>query len=160
MVYVDPTDLRSEQQDVAYLRASGHDVAGALKHIADENERMATFVASRAGGYRAEMEVILANQRSFSADFRQLPPVPSIPVAVLVSGRFEPWIWKGWPCEPTACHEQWLKFRTEWLRALVPDGQADAVTVLADSGHFIQGHDPAAVVAAIRRVVSAIERPK
>jgi pimeloyl-ACP methyl ester carboxylesterase len=160
MVYVDPTDLRSEEQDLAYLRASGFSTDGALKHIADQNARMARFVALRIGGYRAEMDVILVNQRSFSSEFRRLPPVPAVPVAVLMSARFDASIWANRPCDPSACHEQWVKSRAEWLRAFVPGGGADAVMVLPDSGHFIQGDDPGAVVAAIRRVLSAVDRPR
>jgi pimeloyl-ACP methyl ester carboxylesterase len=155
MVYVDPTDLRTREQDVEYLLASGYTRDGALQDIKRHRERLARYISSRTGAYRAEMEVIQRNEESFFAEFRSLPAVPEIPVSVLVSGRFDPAMWMKRPCEPKACHDHWLRYRTEWLEALAPKAGREKVTIVAHSGHEIQREAPAVVVASIRRVLSA-----
>lgn len=157
MVYVDPTDLRSREQHLKYLLASGFTAEVALQDIEDSRERMAAFVRSRTGPYRVEMEVIQANEISFSADWRALAPVSGVPVAVLTSGRFDPSMWTRRPCEPKACHEHWLRFRTEWVGALTAEAGPETVTIVAESGHEIQRDAPAVVVSTIRRILSAID---
>ena len=155
MVYVDPTHLRTREQEVEYLLASGYTRDGALQNIKRHRERLARYISSRTGPYRAEMEVIQRNEESFFAEFRSLPAVREIPVAVLVSGRFDPAMWMERPCEPKACHAHWLRYRTEWLEALAPKPGRETVTIVAHSGHEIQREAPAVVVASIRRVLSA-----
>lgn len=155
LVYVDPTDLRSKEQEMEYLKGSGYTAEQARLHVDEVRERMAGYVRSRTGPYRAEMEVIQAIESSYSAEFRRLPPVPPIPVSVLVSGRFDPAMWAQRPCEPRACPERWLQFRTKWLEALAGNMGAGAVTIATGSGHEIQRDDPGLVVSAIRRALSA-----
>jgi len=154
LVYVDSTAVRSEQQHLEYLRAIGHTAEGARREIDRSREQMESFVRSRTGPYGAEMDVILALESSHFAEFRQLPPPPPIPVAILIAGRFDPGIWTKRPCEPKACHDTWLRFRTEWLKSLAAEGQG-TVTVAAASGHEIQVDDPALVISAIRRLTAA-----
>jgi hypothetical protein len=125
------------------------------QHIERHREQLARFISSRSGPYRAEMEVIQTNEENYSADFRSLPSVPAIPVSVLISGRFDAAIWAKRPCEPKACHEQWLRHRTNWLKTFAPDATPEAVIIAHESGHEIQADAPALVVAAIRRVLSA-----
>jgi pimeloyl-ACP methyl ester carboxylesterase len=155
LVYVDSTDPRSPEQNAAYLRASGYTDDGIVEFMERQRQRMSAFVGSRTGPYRAEMEVIQAAERSSFAEFRALPPPPSVPAAILVSNRLDPRMWQGRPCEPAACHEHWVRARVQALSSLAPVG-GDTVVTLADrSGHAIQNDEPALVVSAIRRVVSA-----
>ena len=155
MVYVDSTDPRSPEQDAAYLRASGYTDAGILEFMERRRQQMAAFIAARTGPYRSEMEVIQALETSGFAEFRALPPPPSVPAAILVSNRLEPQMWQGRPCQPAACREHWMRERVKALRSLAADA-ADTVVTLADmSGHEIQMDEPALVVSAIRRVVGA-----
>ena len=126
LVYVDPTALRSEQQHLAYLRSSGFTAEGARDHTEGSRKRMAGFVAALAGPRKAEMEVIANHEGSFAAQFRELKPIPMVPVTVLVSGHFEPSVWTGRPCEPKVCHEQGLMHRTSWLTSLAPEDGAEA----------------------------------
>jgi pimeloyl-ACP methyl ester carboxylesterase len=153
MVYVDPTHLHTREQNIEYLVATGHSRDSALEDIARKRAQMAAFVRSRTGHYKAEMEIIQANEDSFSAEFHALPPPADVPVSVLMSGRFVPSVWTERPCEPRACHQHWLRYRKQWLTSLVPQARADAVTVVPESGHEIQRDAPAVVTAAIRRVL-------
>jgi pimeloyl-ACP methyl ester carboxylesterase len=155
LVYVDSTDPRSPEQNAAYLRASGYTDDGIRAFMQRQREQLSAFVGSRTGPYRAEMEVIQAAELSAFSEFRALPPPPAVPAAILVSNRLSPQVWQGRPCEPAACHEHWMRQRVEALKLLAPAG-GDTVVTLADrSGHEIQRDEPALVVAAIRRVVSA-----
>jgi pimeloyl-ACP methyl ester carboxylesterase len=155
LVYVDPTDFRSREQDLDYLTASGYTPEGAARHIEGARERMAGYVSSRMGPYRAEMEVIQANEVSYSAEFRRLPPLPPIPVSIVMAGRFQPETWAQRPCAPRQCHDRWLEFRKKWLEELVAVGSEGTVTIAAGVGHEIQTEDAGLVVSAIRRVLAA-----
>jgi pimeloyl-ACP methyl ester carboxylesterase len=154
LVYVDSTDPRSPEQNTAYLRASGYTDDGILEFMERQRQQMSAFVGSRTGPYRAEMEVIQAVERSGFAEFRALPPPPSVPAAILVSNRLDPQLWQGRPCEPAACHEHWMRARVQALTSLAPVGGETVVTLADRSGHEIQRDEPALIVSAIRRVVS------
>ena len=154
LVYVDPTDPRSEAQDLAYLRDSGYTADGARQFIDKRAQDMTEFVRRQAGQYRAEMDVIRANELNHSADFLQLPPLPDVPVALLVSNRLDPQVWAGRPCEPAACHAHWLRQRLAALTRLAPASSQTSVT-LTEAGHDIQHEEPSLVVDAIRRVLAA-----
>jgi pimeloyl-ACP methyl ester carboxylesterase len=154
LVYVDPTDPRSEDQDLAYLRDSGYTADGARRFIDARAEQMAEFVRRQSGQYRAEMEVIRLNELNHSAEFLELPPLPAIPIVLLVSNRLYPEVWADRPCEPAACHAHWMRLRLAALKRLAPDGPRTMVTQ-TDAGHDIQREAPALVVDAIRRVVTA-----
>ena len=104
------------------------------------------------------MEVIQAVERSAFAEFRALPPPPSVPAAILVSNRLDPQMWQGRPCQPAACHEHWVRARVQALKSLAPVGGETVVTLADRSGHEIQRDEPALIVSAIRRVVSAQSR--
>jgi pimeloyl-ACP methyl ester carboxylesterase len=155
LVYVDSTDPRSPEQNAAYLRASGYTDEGMLEFMDRRRQQMSAFVGSRTGRYRVEVEVIQAAERSGFAEFRALPPPPSVPAAILVSNRLDPQMWQGRPCEPAACHEHWVRARVQALSILAPVGGETVVTLADRSGHEIQNDEPALVVSAIRRVVSA-----
>jgi pimeloyl-ACP methyl ester carboxylesterase len=155
LVYVDSTDPRSPEQNAAYLRASGYTDAGILEFMERRRQEMAAFIATRTGPYRSEMEVIQALETSGFAEFRALPPPPSVPAAILVSNRLEPQMWQGRPCQPDACREHWMRERVKALRTLAPAGAGTVVTLADMSGHEIQKDEPALVVSAIRRVVEA-----
>jgi len=158
LVYVDSTDPRSPEQNVAYLRASGYTDDGIREFLERRRQEMSAFVGSRTGPYRAEMEVIQAVERSDFAEFRALPPPPAVPTAILVSNRLDPQMWQGRPCEPAVCHAQWMRVRVQALKSLAPAGDEASVTLANSSGHEIQRDEPALVISAIRRVVSAQSR--
>ena len=154
LVYVDPTDPRSEAQDVAYLRDSGYTADGAREFIDKRARDMAEFVGAQSGPYRAEMEVIRVIELTHSAEFMDLPPLPDVPVALLVSNRLHPQVWAGRPCEPQDCHAHWMRLRLAALSRLAPPGSRTSVT-LTEAGHEIQREAPSLVVDAIARVVAA-----
>ena len=158
LVYVDPSDPRSEAQDLAYLRGSGYTADGARQFLDRRAREMAEFVQRQTGPYRAEMEVIRANELTHSAEFLQLPALPDIPVALLVSNRLHPQVWTGRPCEPPACHAQWMRQRLAALTRLAPASGRTSVT-LTEAGHEIQREDPDLVVNAIRGVLAKLDPP-
>jgi pimeloyl-ACP methyl ester carboxylesterase len=155
LVYVDPTDPRSLEENIAYLRANGYTDDGAREFLESRRQQVAAFVRSRTGPYRAEMEIIQAAERDYFAEFRELPPLRGVPVSILVSNRLHPEVWQGRPCEPAVCHDQWMRQRVSALKRLGPEGSETEMTLTDRSGHEIQREQPSLVVSAIRRVVSA-----
>jgi pimeloyl-ACP methyl ester carboxylesterase len=154
LVYVDPTDPRSEAQDLAYLHDSGYTDDGARQFLETRARTMAAFVSGQTGQYRAEMDVIRLNELNHSADFLELPSLPDVPVALLVSKHFVPQVWAGRPCEPAACHAHWMRLRLAALSRLAPKRDRTSMT-LTEAGHDIQRDEPSLVVDAIRRVAAA-----
>lgn len=154
LVYVDPTDPRSPEQNLAYLQASGYSADGAREFLTRHRERMSQFVQSRSGPYRAEMEVIQATELSQFAEFRTLPALPPVPVSILLANRLDAQTWAGRPCTPVVCRDEWMRQRIEAVKLLAPPGPGAVVTLADDSGHEIQRDQPALVVAAIRRVLA------
>jgi hypothetical protein len=118
---------------------------------------MSRFVASQAGGYRAEMEVIQAAELTYFAEFRALPSMHSVPVSLLLANRLDPQMWAGHPCAPAACRDAWMRQRLEALKLLAPPGPNSTVTLSDETGHAIQHEQPSLGVSAIRRVVA--QRP-
>ena len=106
---------------------------------------------------RAEAEMILAGRRSHWPDFQNLSPMPDVPVAVLLAGRYEPRPDDGLErdCEPRECHAQVLAFTREWWADKVAAVSRGMLTVVNDSGHFIQNEHPDLVVWMIRRIWSS-----
>jgi pimeloyl-ACP methyl ester carboxylesterase len=153
LVYVDPTDPRSEAQDLTYLRDSGYTADGARQFLDKRAQDMAAFVGRQTGQYRAEMDVIQGNELTHSGEFQKLPPLPDVPVALLVSNRLYPHVWAGRPCEPPACHAHWMRQRLAALTRLAPAGKQTTVT-FTEAGHEIQREEPSLVVDAIRRVLT------
>jgi pimeloyl-ACP methyl ester carboxylesterase len=154
LVYVDPTDPRSFEQNLAYLEASGYSAEGARDFLARKREQMAQFVRSQRGPYMAEMEVIQALELSYFAEFRALPPLPSVPVALLLANRLDTEMWSGRPCVPIVCRDAWMAQRIKALQLLAPPGPNSTVTLSEESGHAIQRDQPSLVVSAIRRVLA------
>jgi pimeloyl-ACP methyl ester carboxylesterase len=146
LVHVDPTDMRTEEQDEAYFRAQGF--------AADARERRRAEFQEGARRLGGEMQVIAEADRTFFAEIRALP-VPDVHVAVLMSARYDPSVWANRPCAPQECHDVWIRLRTEWLTAWVRQNRQGTFTLVANSGHYIQREDPALVVSVVRRIVEA-----
>jgi pimeloyl-ACP methyl ester carboxylesterase len=151
LVYVDPTDVRTEAEDLAYYKARGHTAEDvpALK-----KRRRQQFRA-----YGAEMSVALDLQDTHFAEFHALPPLPDVPVAVLMGTRFDPAPWAGEPCSPRECHDAWVQLRTGWLRALMKHSSDGTLTMSTKNGHGIPQEGPDLVVWAIQRVLGSA-RPR
>ena len=153
LVYVDPTDARSEEQSMAYYKARGfsEDQVPAIRAA-----RQQTF--SPPPG--TEMAVAMDLERTHFAALRALPPPPDVPVAVLMAVKYDPSPWAGEPCQPRECYDRWVQLRTGWLMPLVQASSNGTLTIATNSGHNMQRDDPALVVSAIRRVVTVAQKPR
>ena len=147
LVYVDPTDLRTEAQDIEYFRAQGY---------SDEmrQKRKAELLAGFAGK-GGEYEAIRESSQSFFKEFRTLPRMPDVPVTILMSARYNPATWARSNCVPEECQKVWIRLRTEWLGAMSREVTNGTLIVSTASGHFMQGDDPPLVLSAIERVARA-----
>jgi pimeloyl-ACP methyl ester carboxylesterase len=150
MVYVDPTDLRTEAQDIEYFHAQGYTDETRLKRKAE--------LAARFPGGGGEYQAIRDTSQSFFKEFRTLPRMPDVPVTVLMSARFQASTWAQSPCVPEECQKVWIRFRTEWLGAMAREVGNGTLIASTGSGHFVQGDDPFLVLSAIERVVRLARR--
>ena len=150
LVYVDPTDMRSEAESLEYYLARGHaaaDVPGIRKA---RRQRLAAV--------GPEMRVALDLEDTYFEELRALPRLPDVPVSVLMATKFDPAPWAGEPCEPRACHGAWVRLRTGWLTPLVRDSSSGTFTLTTSSGHDVPREDPDLIVWAIQRVLTAARR--
>jgi pimeloyl-ACP methyl ester carboxylesterase len=81
-------------------------------------------------------------------DIREAGPFPNVPVVVITAG-------KRWIFDTDAWREQWIRFQED-LSKLSPQGRQ---VIATESGHFIQGEQPAIVIDAIKEIVNQ-ERKK
>jgi pimeloyl-ACP methyl ester carboxylesterase len=147
LVYVDPTDLRSEADERQLFRSLGYnDTQAAAQRAAMQRE---TFPDTP---YGAEMKEARDLSLTYFEAFRDVPPTPDVPAAVLLAGKFEPGLWTGKPCEARRCHDAWIRFRSEAVKPLIR-GESDAFTIAAGSGHGIPQEDPDLVAWAVRHVL-------
>jgi len=153
LVYVDPTDIRSEQDEQNLFRSLGYGADEVARRR--DAARLATFPENP---YGAEMKVARDLASTYFADFRGIPPTPDVPVSVLMAAKFEPTMWNNTPCQPRSCHEAWVRFRTSALKPFLPADAADAVTLTTRSGHGIPIEDPDLVAWAVRQVIASVER--
>ena len=153
LVYVDPTDIRSEQDELALFRTLGYSAG----EVAKRRDAMRQEVLPD-GPYGAEMKVARDLASSYFADFRILPPAPDVPVSVLMAAKFEPAMWAGRPCQPRTCHDAWVRFRAAALKPLIHGESDDALTLTTGSGHGIPLEDPQLVAWAVRQVLTSVQR--
>lgn len=149
LVYVDPTDLRSEEQQLAYYKARGYSPGDVPKLRQKRREQF------RA--YGAEMNVALDLEDNHFADLRALPPVPNVPVSVLMATKFDPAPWAEEPCKPRECHDRWVQMRIGWLSPLALETTDGTFILTTSTGHYIPRDDPDLVTWAIRRVLSSAQ---
>ena len=147
LVFVDPTDLRSEEEDRAYFRGQGYSDEAAAAHRAEQWNRM------RAAG--PEMQAAADASAGYFKEFRTLPPLPDVPVTAFVSDRYDESVWQGSPCAPRACHDFSVKFRTERLMAITRSVRDGTLIVATGRGHALHVDDPALVITAIQRTAGA-----
>jgi pimeloyl-ACP methyl ester carboxylesterase len=154
LVYVDPTDLRTTESGRAYLRAQGYSDDDLARQKRERGAAAARFGDPNDG----ESTVIQTLGESDYAEFRTLPPLPDVPVSVLMSARFDAGLWTDRPCQPIVCHEQYTRFRSEWLREYGTGVRDFTFATVTASGHAMPREDPDLVVWAIQRVVSPAAR--
>ena len=154
IVYIDPMYTTSEVERGQLERAMGVAEASRPAIEALVREQLAGMPSA---SIRAEAEMILEGRMSHWPDFQSLGPMPDVPIAVLLAGRYEPRPDDGLErdCEPRECHARVLAFTREWWAARVAEVSWGMLTVLTDSGHFIQNEHPELVVRTIRRIWSS-----
>jgi len=147
LIFVDGTDLRTEEEDRAYLRGQGFSDEAAAAHRAEQWARMKTM--------GPEMHAAAEAGASYYKEFRSLPALPDVPVTAFVSDLFQESIWPPGRCAPRACHEFSVKFRTERWTAVTRSVRNGTLIVATGRSHDIHADDPQLVIAAIRRTVNA-----
>ena len=163
LVYVDPTNIATEEDQKALDEAMGLSPGGRQRSLERTRESLANTQVPE--GIRAETEVVIELLETHFAEFHSLPPVPDIPVTVLMAAEFNPSQWAmaaredPLTCEPRECHARSIQVRMEMLSDVAHEVTNGTLTVVTNSGHFIQTDDPDLVVWAIRRVVGTIVDP-
>lgn len=154
LVFVDPTDTMSEDEQREYDRAMGLSEEGRAKLTAAVR---AQFDDLPSASIRAEAEMMYDQRARHWPAFQDLPPTPDVPVSVLMAARYDPRPADAAErdCEPRECHARRIAFRRAWLARLADEVSRGTLTVVNDAGHFIQNDDPDLVVWHIRRVVEA-----
>ena len=146
LVYVDPTDARSQEDELAYYKARGHS--------AEEIPALKARMRARFTAYGPEMKVALDLEDRYYDELRALR-VPEVPVSVLMAARFDPAPWAGEPCRPRDCHDVWVRLRSGWLTRLARESPDGTFMLTTKSGHDLPREDPDLVVWAIQRVLSS-----
>jgi hypothetical protein len=154
LVFIDPTPTTSEQdrREVEAAMGLSEDSRFAIADL-----QRAQLPTMPSASVRAEAEMLIAARLDNWPEFQALGPLPDVPVAILMAGRYEPRPDDGLPrtCEPRRCYEQELVVRREWLARQLNGVTRAWLTVVMDSGHFIQNDDPELVVSTVRRVWSS-----
>lgn len=148
LVYVDPTWPWSEAEERSYSLAKGYkpdDLPGLRQKRRD-----------RLTDPNPEMQVVLAQETSFFANFQPIPP-PRVPVAVLLAAKFDPTVWADQPCEPRACQDLFIEFRRTWLTRMTRGNPQSFLTVTDASSHFMPRDAPELVVSSIRRILTSAQ---
>ena len=159
LVQVDPSLTLSEQAEREMLKAAGFpDSEEYWQRLWDSAREMLAEMPTP--GMRAQAEVLLELSETHWSNFQTLPPVPDIPVSILMAVRFQPQRRASRSgiqptCEPKVCYTRRKKATMLWLSDLVAEVTNGTLTVVTNSGHFIQNDDPDLVVWNIRRVVDA-----
>jgi pimeloyl-ACP methyl ester carboxylesterase len=150
IVYIDPTDLRSLDEEVAYYREQGY-VGPAML------ERKASLLRF-PGADRGEFKVFVDTVQGDFKDFRAVRPIPDIPMAVFMSASFGPMSWVNSPCTPRVCEDAIVHWRIKWLRDMMVSSTNATLTVATAVGHDMHVQDPDLIVNGIRRVLTAAVR--
>ncbi len=140
LVYVDPTDIRTKESNLAYFRAQGYSDQ-VLKQQQSQGQQPAGVPRVVKEPY-GEAEVMKHLLDSTFSEFRTLPPVADIPVSLLMSAKFDSRVWAGKPCEPMLCHEQWVRFRRQWLEEFLTGVTNSTFTIVTGTGHRIPHEIP------------------
>jgi pimeloyl-ACP methyl ester carboxylesterase len=154
MVYLDPTDLHTRDQEIEHLRAIGYSAAGAATYITNYRRDFAAYIATLPPDVQVEMRLIDDIERRDAPEFQQLPPVPNVPVSIVLAGKRESWIWEGRPCQPDVCYDRRLDFRRRWLERWIATASPGSIIVDPASGHVVPTDNPALVADEIRKVLS------
>jgi pimeloyl-ACP methyl ester carboxylesterase len=158
MVYLDPTDLRTQQQETDYLRATGFSAAAATTYLDRYWRDWANYLATVSPIVRAELQLIETIEQSGAPEFQRMPPVPRVPVTIVLAGKPEPDLWRGRPCEPRVCQEERITFRKRWLERWIANAQPGSIIVDERSGHLVPTDNPALVTAEIRKVLEMVPK--
>jgi pimeloyl-ACP methyl ester carboxylesterase len=158
LVYVDPTEMWTEKDELNFYRAMGISAEELLPQKRKVRQVGSQFIEQAPPGLRAEFEVFMdLYYHNYFADFRSLPSTAKIPISVLMHAKLDPAKYPPdlFPCKPEDCHARYLPLRIAWLSALALDSSDGTFTLATNSGHNVQDDDPSLVIWAIRRVVFA-----
>ena len=90
LIFVDCTDIRTEEEDRAYLQGQGFSDEAAAAHRAEQWARMKTM--------GPEMHAAAEAGASYYKEFRSLPALPDVPVTAFVSDLFQESNWPPGRC--------------------------------------------------------------
>jgi pimeloyl-ACP methyl ester carboxylesterase len=147
IVYIDPTDLRTLAEEKEYYAEQGY----VGKAMEERKRSLLTFRNPDQPGVRVLLDTV---QGDFK-EFRALPPLRDVPMAMLMSASFGPESWRGAPCQPKQCEEALVKWRIHWLRQMMEGMTNATLTVATGVSHFMQSDDPQLVLSAVDRVIAA-----
>lgn len=155
LVYVDPTDFTQSRADgLALLSEIGIDES--TWAAMDEVFRDISQQAEDPPGISAENEAIDSFLR-MEPEERGLLPAPEVPLAVLLSGRYDggPPLPPGveFPFEFRDYHEVHIRQRVRNMSAWALEAPEGFFVLATNAGHNVHQDDPALVVDAIRRIV-------
>ena len=81
IIYLDPTDLHSREQEIEHLRAIGYTAEGAAAYVTRYRQDFADYIATLPPVVQVEMKLIDDIERSDAPEFQRMPPVPSVPIS-------------------------------------------------------------------------------
>lgn len=153
LVYIDPPDVNMSRADglALFEEAGAPDGEAALKEAEDA---VRVFLAQAPEGVQAEREVIRELVFERDPEERGLRPVPDVPTAVLLAGRFEPPPRElKLPFDAQAHFEAGMRLRMQSMSKNAMERSEGLFIFATHASHLIHGDDPALVTDAIRRVV-------
>jgi pimeloyl-ACP methyl ester carboxylesterase len=153
LVYVDPADFtitKAENQAMYEAAGAGEEGRKAFEELSEKSFREARPAA------QAESRVAIGLIATSFAEFRNIKPVPDIPIVTLMALKYE---WEAiarkaqLPFDVHKLFEAWIRLRLDKLPRLTREVSEGTFVMTSDSGHFIQLHEPDLVVWAIERVL-------
>lgn len=152
LVYVDPGPIVTQQlaENLAPFEAIG---AGREGYEALWTQ-VASFYQKAPPPMRAEFEVFRGLMEREVTE-RGLLPVPKVPVAVILAGKYQPPPFLQLPYDPRAHFDADLRQKIEGLSEWALESPQGTFVVSNSSSHGMLGEEPNLVVWAVHRVLAA-----